>query len=126
MRIGVDLLDIPRFATVAKHTRYRTVLFTDAELAEADGMAEPRSTERLAGRFCAKEAVAKLLGRGFGQGLRWRDIEVTNDRWGAPVVTLTGGARRIADETGVASVALSLSHQSDLVVCVATGIPTSE
>lgn len=119
MRLGIDLLSVSRFARVAAHRRYRTVLFTEAELADAHGMAEPRFTERLAGRFCAKEATAKLLGHGFGQGLTWRDIEVTSNRWGAPVVSLHGGARRLADQAGVTGVELSLSHQADLVVCVA-------
>jgi holo-[acyl-carrier protein] synthase len=122
MRIGVDLISVSRFAKVAAHKRYRTVVFTAAELAEADTMAEPRCTERLAGRFCAKEAVAKALGRGFGQGLSWRDIEVTADDWGAPTVALHRGARRVADEAGVRAVELSLTHHSDLVVCVATAL----
>jgi holo-[acyl-carrier protein] synthase len=122
MRIGVDLMSVSRFARVAAHRRYRTVVFTAAELAEANTLAEPRFTERLAGRFCAKEAVAKALGRGFGQGLSWRDIEVTADDWGAPTVALHRGARVVADEAGVRKVQLSLTHQNDLVVCVATAI----
>lgn len=122
MRIGVDLMSVSRFAKVAAHRRYRSLVFTAAELAEADAFAEPRCTERLAGRFCAKEAVAKALGRGFGQGLSWRDIEVTANGWGAPTVALHRGARRVADETGVRTVELSLTHHSDLVVCVATAV----
>jgi holo-[acyl-carrier protein] synthase len=126
MRIGIDLQSVSRFARIAQHPRYRRLVFTEAELADVPGLGAARLTEKLAGRFCGKEAVAKVLGRGFGQGLRWRDIEVTSDRWGAPVVTLSGGARDIADAAGVARVALSVSHQNDLVVCVATGVPTEE
>ncbi len=123
MRIGVDLLSVSRFRPVAGHPRYRTVLFTEAELAQADRLGPERYGERLAGRFCAKEATCKLLGRGFGQGLRWRDIEVTSDRWGAPVVRLTGGARRLADAAGLRDVVVTLTHQADLVVAVAVGLP---
>jgi holo-[acyl-carrier protein] synthase len=102
-------------------------VFTEAELAGSQGLGEARHTEWLAGRFCAKEAAAKVLGRGFWQqGLRWRDIEVVSDEWGAPVVTLSGGARRIADSAGIANIALTLSHHNDLVVCVATGVPAKE
>jgi holo-[acyl-carrier protein] synthase len=85
-------------------------------------MAQARRAERLAGRFCAKEAVAKALGRGFGQGLSWRDIEVTADDWGAPTVALHRGARRVADEAGVHAVKLSPTPHRDLVVCVATAL----
>lgn len=119
MRIGVDLMSVSRFAEVAQHRRYRTLVFTETELAHAERMGPERRAERLAGRFCVKEATCKLLGRGFGQGLRWRDIEVTNDAWGAPVVALTGGARQVADDAGVANIVVTLSHQVDLVVAVA-------
>ncbi|MGW5745313.1 holo-ACP synthase [Amycolatopsis sp. NPDC003861] len=119
MRIGVDLMSIPRFAEVAAHQRYRTLVFTPVELEQAARMGAERSLERLAGRFSVKEATCKMLGRGFGQGLRWRDIEVTNDDWGAPLVTLGGGAAEIADEAGLEEIVVTLSHQADLVVAVA-------
>lgn len=119
MRIGVDLLSVSRFARVAEHHRYRRLVFTETELEHAGQLGSQRYTERLAGRFCVKEATCKLLGRGFGQGLRWRDIEVTNDPWGAPVVALTGGARQLADEAELSEIVVTLTHQVDLVVAVA-------
>ncbi len=66
--------------------------------------------------------MCKLLGRGFGQGLRWRDIEVIADEWGAPAVTLHGGAERLADAVGLGDVAVSITHQVDLVVAVAAAV----
>ncbi len=119
MKIGVDLLSVSRFSRVAQHHRYRTLVFTETELAQAGQLGSARYTERLAGRFCVKEATCKLLGRGFGQGLRWRDIEVTNDEWGAPVVTLTGGARQLAEQANLHDITVTLTHQVDLVVAVA-------
>ena len=118
-RIGVDLMGVRRFAPIAAHERYRALLFTPAELAQASGLALDLYTQRLASRFSAKEAVCKVLGRGFCQGLVWRDIEVLADRWGAPQVTLTGGARLVAEQAGVRHIALTLTHQQDLVIAVA-------
>ncbi|UED82945.1 holo-ACP synthase [Streptomyces profundus] len=119
MRIGVDLLSVPRFTRIAEHPRYRTLVFTEAELAQAGEIGSRRHVERLAGRFCVKEAVCKLLGRGFGQGLRWRDIEVTTDRWGAPGARLAGGAEHRAQELGLGDLVVTLTHQADLVVAMA-------
>lgn len=123
MRIGVDLLSVSRFSRVAQHPRYRSLVFTQAELAQAGQVGSTRYGERLAGRFCVKEAVCKLLGRGFGQGVHWRDIEVTTDSWGAPSVTLTGGARLLADEAALHDITVTLTHQVDLVVAVAAAVP---
>jgi len=119
MRLGVDLMSVSRFARIAEHHRYRALVFTERELSQAGRLGSQRYLERLAGRFCVKEATCKLLGRGFGQGLRWPDIEVGTDAWGAPAVTLSGGARRLADEAGLQEIAVTLSHQVDLVVAVA-------
>lgn len=119
MRIGIDLLAIRRFSRIARHHRYCSLVFTEAELAQADAMGPERRVERLAGRFCVKEATCKALGRGFWQGIHWRDIEVLSDSWGRPVVTLHGGARRIARELGVGEMTVTLTHEADLVVAVA-------
>jgi holo-[acyl-carrier protein] synthase len=124
VRIGVDLLSVSRFARVAGHPRYRAVLFTETELRQADGLGTARYLECLAGRFCVKEATCKVLRRGFGQGLRWRDIEVTTDRWGAPAVALSGGAQAIADAAGIAEVVVTITHQADLVIAVAAADAT--
>jgi holo-[acyl-carrier protein] synthase len=118
IRIGVDLLTVSRFAKIADHRRYRSLIFTSTELEQAGQLGSGRYAERLAGRFCVKEATCKLLGRGFGQGLRWRDIEVTSNSWGAPEVTLLDGAATIAAEAGVADISVSITHQSDIVVAV--------
>lgn len=119
LRVGVDLMSVSRFARVAEHHRYRGLVFTERELSQAGQFGSERYLERLAGRFCVKEATCKLLGRGFGQGLRWQDIEVGTDAWGAPAVTLSGGAQWLADEAGVREIAVTLAHQVDLAVAVA-------
>ena len=122
MRVGVDLLSIERFNRISDHPRAARIVFTDGELEYAGTLGLQRRREFLAGRFCAKEATAKLLGRGYGQGLRWRDIEVTRDEWGAPSIRLSGGADRIARRAGLRHIEISISHHVELVICAAVGI----
>ncbi|MFC6599336.1 holo-ACP synthase [Kitasatospora paranensis] len=123
MRVGIDLLEIARITRIAAHSGGRRIVFSTAELAYADTLGAVRCTEYLAGRFCAKEATAKALGRGLGQGLTWREIEVLADAHGAPQVLLSGGARTVAEQAGIGRIDLSLSHQGGLVVCVAVALP---
>ena len=126
MRLGIDLVDdaaSARIARIAAHPLGRRLVFTAAELAGAAALGERRRGEYLAGRFCAKEAVAKALGRGLGQGLVWRDIEVVGDAHGAPVVTLHNGAAAIAEGHRIGRIEVSLTHQGGLVVCAAVALP---
>jgi holo-[acyl-carrier protein] synthase len=76
---------------------------------------------RLAARFAAKEAVMKALGVGW-RSLAWREIEITNDPQGRPIVHLHGAARRIADNRGISTVLVALSHTHDHAVANAIAL----
>jgi holo-[acyl-carrier protein] synthase len=62
------------------------------------------------GAFAAKEAVFKALGTGLSGGLRWVDAEVRNEPSGKPCLTLSGAAKELADQLGVQTILISLSH----------------
>ena len=87
--IGVDLVDIDRTIGVLDRFPERFVgrVLTDAEAAYCHGR-----TERIAGRWAAKEAISKVLGLGV-RGVGWREIEILPNRAGAPQVYLHARAR---------------------------------
>ncbi|KTR07727.1 holo-ACP synthase [Curtobacterium luteum] len=108
--IGVDVVDLERFRGVLERTpALRTRLFTPAELVR-DG--EPRPAASLAARFAAKEALIKAFGS--SAGLSWQELEVVADDQRNPSLTLHEGARRVAEQRGVTSVHLSLSHDGGI------------
>jgi len=90
--LGVDLCDIRRIErTLERHgARFPLRCFTSVERAKADGRKARAAT--YAKRFAAKEACAKALGCGIGQGVSWLDMGVVNDVHGRPALELTGGA----------------------------------
>ncbi len=95
--IGTDLVNIDRIAAVLarRGDRFRNRVFTPREQALARGRRVEAPT--LARRWAAKEACAKALGTGLGQGIGWREIEVLGDALGAPQLVLTGrAAQRLA------------------------------
>src|SRR5512147_36921 len=100
---GVDLVEIARIGEViARHGKhYLERIYTPAEL-EYCG----RRAESLAGRFAAKEAVAKALGCGIGD-VTWKEIEVLGDEQNAPVLNLSGEAERKAKELGLSNWSVS-------------------
>jgi len=111
--IGVDVVDLTRFErSLARTPALRGRLFGDHETVLRDGA--PRQVPSLAARFAAKEALIKALGG--STGVSWHDIVVLSDEQGAPSLTLTGGARALADARGVARLHLSLSHDGGVAV----------
>jgi len=118
LRTGVDLIEIDRVAeVVSRHGKhYLERVYTPAEL-ELCGV----RAESLAGRFAAKEAVAKALGCGIGE-VEWKEIEILEDEKSAPVLHLLGAAARKADELGLASWSVSISHNQSQVVAFVVAI----
>jgi holo-[acyl-carrier protein] synthase len=107
--VGIDVVDIARFAETLERTpAMRTRLFTEAE--------RERSLASLAARFAAKEALAKALGA--PQGLAWLDAEIVNEPTGDPRFEIRGSVRSRADELGVRSVHVSLSHDAGIASAV--------
>lgn len=109
--IGLDIIEIARVAAAARNPRFAPRVFTDRERAGFRGNAR-RMAEEMAGRFAAKEAVVKTLGR----RTNWRDIEILNHPSGKPYVVLHGESARIA---GGREVVVSITHSREFAAAVA-------
>ncbi|MGP3922830.1 holo-ACP synthase [Streptomyces sp. 8N616] len=119
MRIGADLLTVDDLEPVLSRERSLKRAFTAEELRLVDGMAGSRRAEFLTGRYCAKEAVVKLLGTGFVCGAWWHDVEILRHPSGQPVVTLHRRARTIARNLSVTTINVTITHKKALVFAVA-------
>jgi len=118
-RIGVDVLDCSELRRLVERPWFLRFSFAPEELAHAETLRDHRRLEFLAGRFAAKEAVLKVLGMGFLQGVAPREICVEHTPHGAPVVRFRGRAAQLAPP----SVSVSITHKQTVVAAVAIGIP---
>jgi holo-[acyl-carrier protein] synthase len=118
---GIDMVDCSRLREmIDRHgQKFLDRIFTKAEQKYCRG--KKRAIEHLAGRFAAKEAVLKVLGTGWRNGITWTDVEVRNRPSGQPCVRLSGRCRTIADELGLASVLISISHIGTHAIASAIG-----
>jgi holo-[acyl-carrier protein] synthase len=107
--VGIDVVDIARFVDSLERTpRLRDRLFTEDE--------RDLGPASLAARFAAKEALAKALGAPVG--LSWTDATVRRDEWGRPFLEVWGSVQARAEQLGVASFHLSLSHDAGIASAV--------
>ncbi|HET6209170.1 MAG TPA: holo-ACP synthase [Jatrophihabitans sp.] len=113
--VGIDVVPIARFESAsARTTQLVERLFTPRERFTAGGV--PRTAESLAGRFAAKEAVAKALGS--PGGMAWHDCEVVVEGNGQPSLQIRGTVAARADLLGVLAWHLSLSHDGGIASAV--------
>lgn len=111
---GVDLIEVERITrAVQRHgERFLSRIYTQNELNEVgDNMSS------LAGRWAAKEAVAKALGTGIGD-VEWIEIEILRGPNKEPLLTLKGSAQRIAEEKNLTGWSLSISHTHEHAIAM--------
>ena len=75
---------------------------------------------KIASKFSAKEAASKAIGTGFSEGLRFKDIEILNQKNGKPIILLHGMAKQKIND--LISSSVSISDEKDLVVTIVTFI----
>lgn len=110
--IGTDVVEIARIARAcARQPRFVERILTPAER-EYCLNGRGNSVQHIAGRWCAKEAIAKAVGR----TLRWQEVEILPDAQGKPVVHLHGAS---AQAVGIGKLMVSITHTRTLAQAVA-------
>lgn len=120
--IGTDIVECQRIADmIDKHDElFLSRVFTAREIEYCS--ARKSAVQHYAGRWAAKEAILKAIGTGWANGIKWTDIEVTNDGGGKPNVTLHGTGLEVAESLGIGKVLISISHCQSFAVAFATAV----
>ena len=119
---GIDVVELARIQNHlnSPHDDWADAVFSADERAQADP--PPHDIGFYAGRYAAKEAVAKALGTGFSDDVAWLDIEILRQPTGAPEVRLSGGALEVANTLGVTQWLISISHSGGYAVASAIAV----
>ena len=113
---GIDIVEVYRIAeTMTRTPRFTERVFTLAERAYCDSKGAA-AAQSYAGRFAAKEAFLKALQTGWRGKITWHDMEILSDDQGVPQLIITGEAKRLVADRGVAHVHLSISHTTEHAV----------
>ena len=120
--LGTDIVEIERIrGMILRHgDHFVQRCFTADEVVYAEKHRD--AAVRFAGRWAAKEAVVKVLGTGFIQGITFHDVEVISLHTGQPTVRMSGEAAEIANRLGIEQILLTISHSRDYATATAIGI----
>ena len=120
MGIGVDIISLSRMRDLLETSGkdFLDRIFTPREQERAEK--HPNPVAYLSKTFAAKEAIFKTFGIGWALGVEFIEIEIMDGENGEPVPVLTGKFAELASERGVSRVMISLSHDGDYAIGVAT------
>jgi len=92
---GIDIVENYRLKKILlkKKSKFKKKIFTIKEITYCEK--KSNTTGCYSKRFAAKEAFAKALGIGFRKNINFQDIEITNNSYGKPYISMN---KKIANQ----------------------------
>jgi len=123
--IGTDIVEMSRmeatWARFGEHFARRILMDEEMELFK-----RTKTPARfLAMRFAGKEATVKAMGTGFAHGVWMRDVGITSNEWGRPLIIWSERGTKVCDKLGIGKGHVSLTDDAGLVMAFAV-VETAE
>lgn len=117
--IGTDIVEMSRMQKTwerfGEHFARRILMDEEMEL-----FRQTKQPARfLAMRFAGKEATVKAMGTGFAHGVWMRDVGITRNEWGRPLIIWSERGRKVCDQLGIGNGHVSLTDDAGLVMAFA-------
>ena len=123
--VGTDILELSRiqatYERFGEHFVQRILMEEELELFRRS----KQPVRFLAMRFAGKEATVKAMGTGFAHGVWLRDVGITSNAWGRPLVIWSERGQRVCDRLGIGAGHVSLTDDAGLVMAFAV-VETAE
>ena len=91
--IGVDIVENRRIKLLLRNKKFIYRVFTENEIYNSKKVKD--KTNYFSKRFAAKESLSKAIGTGFRNGLNFKDITITNDKFGKPNFKLNNNVKKL-------------------------------
>lgn len=120
--VGTDIIEVSRIEEmIQRHDEtFLQRVYTAHEIQYC--RQRKAAAQHYAGRWAAKEAALKALGTGWARGIKWTDLEVSNEPGGRPRLTLQGAARDYAEQLGIEEMKISISHCKAFAVALVVAV----
>ena len=114
--VGTDIVKLERVErSLSRHgDKFAERILSSSELEEY-ALKKNKATF-LAKRFAAKESISKALGTGMRQGIDFKQLIISNDELGKPLVQLESHAKDWAVKHRINSIHLSISDEKDAAI----------
>ena len=123
--VGTDIVEIARiqatYERFGEHFVQRILMDEELELFRRSKW----PVRFLAMRFAGKEAAVKAMGTGFRHGIWMRDVGITNNDWGRPLIIWSARGRAVCERLGIGAGHVSLTDDAGLVIAFAV-VETAE
>ncbi len=118
--IGTDIVRITRMQENIEKFGHKFAerILSEEEMEEYHHYSEP--SRLLAKRFAAKEAASKAMGTGFRNGISLKQIYITHDKLGKPLLNFVDNAKDFLKQQGISESHVSISDEQEYAVAYVT------
>lgn len=117
--VGTDIVELDRvqatYDRFGERFAQRILMDEEMELFRRS----KRPVRFLAMRFAGKEATVKAMGTGFAHGVWLRDVGITHNDWGRPLIIWSPRGRRVCDRLGIGDGHVSLTDDAGIIMAFA-------
>ena len=117
--IGSDIVEMSRMQSTwerfGEHFARRILMDEEMELFKRT----KQPARFLAMRFAGKEATVKAMGTGFAHGVWMRDVGITSNEWGRPLIIWSERGQKMCDQLGIGKGHVTLTDDAGLVLAFA-------
>ena len=117
--IGTDIVEMSRMQSTwerfGEHFARRILMDEEMELFKQT----KQPARFLAMRFAGKEASVKAMGTGFAHGIWMRDVGITRNEWGRPLIIWSERGQEVCNQLGIGKGHVSLTDDAGLVMAFA-------
>ena len=125
--IGIDIVEVKRVKKALKTTpKVLDKILTENEKNYIGlkskltaGKKYPADLYSICGIFAAKEAILKALGIGMTSGFGFLDIEISHNKFGAPLVKLSKKLQQYCKNNNLGDCLVSISHDGEYSIAEA-------
>ena len=117
--VGTDIVELKRVEAIYERfgDKFAERILMPEEMALYKRVKNP--VRYLAMRFAGKEATVKAMGTGFANGVWVRDVGITHNNWGRPLVIWSERGQKVCEELGIGNGHVSLTDDAGLVMAFA-------
>ena len=117
--VGTDIVEMSRIQVIwerfGEHFANRILMPAELQLFRKS----KNPVRFLAMRFAGKEAAVKAMGTGFAHGVWLRDVGITSNDSGRPLIIWSQRGQKVCDELGIGKGHVSLTDDAGLVMAFA-------
>ncbi len=114
--VGIDIIEVAR---IDQGAEFLNKIALPEEI-EYITKSQSLRSQRAAALFCVKEAVMKALGTGASQGVSFKDLQLSHEKNGKPIINLFGRAYEIFNDKYLGKkIEISISHTEKYATAIA-------